>query len=155
MQQENYEVLKKFYHAFKIKNANELVSVYADDVQFSDPAFGDLQGEEAKAMWKMLLERDRNHVKLNFCDIEADETGGTVTWEAEYRYNNKPVFNRIESRMEIEDGKIVKHKDNFSLQRWASMAMGAKGIALGLTPFLKPQIRKMARKSLNSYLAQK
>lgn len=154
MRQENYEILKQFYHNFKYKKTNEMLSAYADNVQFSDPAFGELQGEEAKAMWRMLLERDNNSFKMNFCDIEADKKGGTVTWEAEYRYGKNPVFNRIESRIEIENGKIVKQEDKFSLQRWASMALGAKGMALGLTPFLKPQVRKMSRKSLQKYLAQ-
>ncbi len=152
MRQENYEVLKKFYHAFRYKNTSEMLSVYADDVQFSDPAFGNLEGEEAKAMWRMLLERDKNTFQINFCDIEADDQGGTVTWEAQYQFGKNPVFNRIESRIEIENGRIIKQEDKFSLQRWASMAMGAKGTALGLTPFLKPQVQKMTRKSLQNYL---
>ncbi len=154
MRQENYEILKHFYKAVQRKDTHEMLSTYADDVEFSDPAFGNLQGQETEAMWRMRLGHDDDSFKVNFCDIEANENGGKVTWEAEYTYKNNPVFNRIESYIEIKNGKIIKQEDKFSLQRWASMALGAKGIVLGLTPFLKSQVRKINRKSLKNYMNQ-
>jgi len=50
-------ILTEFYTAFQEKNAKKMISFYHDEVEFSDPAFGILKANEAKAMWKMLCQK--------------------------------------------------------------------------------------------------
>ncbi len=93
-----------------------MTSCYADDIIFKDPAFGELKGDQAKAMWQMLLGRD-SKPNITFKVIEASEHYGKVKWVANYNYGSKqrPVTNHIAGTFEIEDVKIIKHIDNFSL----------------------------------------
>jgi hypothetical protein len=37
-----------------------MVACYAPDVEFSDPVFPRLRGEEARAMWRMPVERGQD-----------------------------------------------------------------------------------------------
>lgn len=49
------KIIHQFFTAFKNLDAETMVSLYQDDIMFEDPAFGVLKGEEAKAMWRMLV----------------------------------------------------------------------------------------------------
>jgi hypothetical protein len=51
------EIIESFYRAFARRDATAMAALYADDVRFSDPAFGPLTGEHARNMWRMLAER--------------------------------------------------------------------------------------------------
>ena len=53
------KIIHQFYTAFKNLDAETMVSLYQDDIMFEDPAFGVLKGEEAKAMWRMLVESQK------------------------------------------------------------------------------------------------
>lgn len=50
----NAALLEKFYSAFQRLDAETMASCYASDIQFSDPVFTNLQGNEAADMWRML-----------------------------------------------------------------------------------------------------
>lgn len=50
----NAALLEKFYSAFQRLDAETMASCYASDIQFSDPVFPNLQGNEAADMWRML-----------------------------------------------------------------------------------------------------
>jgi len=51
--------IQSFYQAFADYDAEKTVFFYADDIEFTDPAFGTLKGERAKNMWRMLLASQR------------------------------------------------------------------------------------------------
>ena len=52
MSQNQRKTITAFYEAFSKGGVEEMLSSYHDDIVFEDPAFGQLKGEEAKAMWK-------------------------------------------------------------------------------------------------------
>ena len=60
----NEQLIHHFYESFSQNNANEMIACYHDKIEFSDPAFGLLKGDEAKNMWKMLIERGKGNIKV-------------------------------------------------------------------------------------------
>lgn len=53
----NEQLLHQFYTAFQKGDAMTMKKCYHPEVQFQDPVFGVLQGEQAGKMWEMLLEK--------------------------------------------------------------------------------------------------
>lgn len=154
MSQKHKIIITSFYEAFSKGKASEMVSHYHPDIVFEDPAFGQLKGEEAKAMWKMLIERSKGNIKITFSDVDADGNKGSALWEAAYVFgpDKRKVVNKIKATFEFEDGKITRHTDRFDVWKWASQALGWKGWLLGWTPFMKNQIQKQSRGLLKKYL---
>ncbi len=77
----NAAMIERFYAAFARRDAEAMVACYADDVVFADPVFGELRGERAKAMWRMLAGRSRDLV-VTYRDVVADGETGRAHWEA-------------------------------------------------------------------------
>ena len=149
----NEQIIQKFYESFAGNNADAMISCYADDIEFSDPAFGLLKGEDAKNMWKMLVERAKGNIKIEFKNVVADDKKGSADWTADYLFSKtgRKVFNEIHADFEFQDGKIIKHTDNFDLWKWSKQALGISGVLLGWSSFLKNKIQKNARESLAEY----
>ena len=149
----NEQIIQNFYESFAGNNADAMISCYADDIEFSDPAFGLLKGEDAKNMWKMLVERAKDNIKIEFKNVVADDKKGSADWTADYLFSKtgRKVFNEIHADFEFQDGKIIKHTDNFDLWKWSKQALGISGVLLGWSSFLKNKIQKNARESLAEY----
>ncbi|NNE56364.1 MAG: nuclear transport factor 2 family protein [Flavobacteriales bacterium] len=147
------ELIESFYRSFQQHDAEAMVALYSDDVVFSDPVFQDLKGEEAKDMWRMLVERGGQELQVFFGDIIADDIRGITRWEAVYPFKptGRVVRNKLKASFEFRDGKIVSHHDCFSLMRWFSMAYGIKGFFFGIFPPARMKLRRMAKKSLEEY----
>ena len=148
------ELIIRFYEAFQRLDAEAMARCYAAEVRFSDPAFGPLQGDDARDMWRMLTQRAKDF-SLSFSDVAADEQGGRASWVATYRFGQtgRTVVNRIQARFVIRDGLIVEHHDQFDLWRWAAQALGLKGLLIGWTPLLKNTVRSQARSGLQQFQA--
>ena len=151
----NADLITRFYTAFSARNADGMVACYADDIEFSDPVFPGLRGEEAKSMWRMLAGRSKDLV-VTFSDVHADDRSGRAHWEATYTFSatGRKVHNIIDAKFEFRDGKIVRHTDHFDLYRWMRLAMGGKGVALGWLPPVQGALRKKARAGLVEFMAQ-
>ena len=54
------QLIQKFYSAFASKNIEDMIDCYHDDIRFEDPAFGILEGNRAKSMWRMLLKNNKS-----------------------------------------------------------------------------------------------
>jgi ketosteroid isomerase-like protein len=149
------QLIETFYAAFGRRDAAGMVACYHPEIWFSDPAFGDLKGPRAGAMWKMLCERATSLV-IEASDISADDAKGRAHWEAKYEFSatGRQVHNKIDASFEFRDGKIVRHADTFDLWRWAGMALGPKGKLLGWLPPVKSAIKKQALKGLAQYEAK-
>ena len=52
-------------------------------------------------------------------------------------------------------GLIVQHRDSFDFWHWSRQALGAPGLLLGWTPFLRAKVQAQAKASLQKYLAGK
>lgn len=156
MNHPNQELINKFYNSFSQKNPNGMVECYSDSIEFQDPVFGLITGSKPKAMWQMLLERSTS-LQISFSNIIADDTNGSADWVAEYEFSKtkRKVVNRIHAEFTFKDGKIITHKDTFSLWKWAGMALGIKGYLLGFTPLVQNKIKSEAMSGLELYMKRK
>jgi hypothetical protein len=153
--QNNIDVIKSFYTAFRDKNFKVMQSLYRDDATFADPVFGQLNASEVKAMWEMLLSSSKD-LRIEFSDAKADASAGSCHWEAWYTFSktNRPVHNIIDASFEFRDGKIFKHTDRFDLWRWSRQALGVSGLLLGWTAGVQNKIKTTARGRLNSFMSK-
>lgn len=152
----NAEVIRRFYTSFSNRDASGMAACYHPAVRFSDEVFTELEGERATGMWRMLCERGTD-LRIEFRDIDADDSTGRAHWEAWYTFSGtgRPVHNQIEAVFEFRDGKIIRHRDIFGFWRWASQALGPMGSLLGWTGFVKNRVRSKAAKSLDAFLLRR
>jgi len=149
----NAKLINDFYSAFKRRNAVEMAACYTADVNFSDPAFPALRGEEVGAMWSMLCDRGKDLV-ITFGGVEADDRTGRAHWEARYTFTatGRAVVNKIQAEFRFEAGRIASHHDRFSFWGWSSQALGVSGLLLGWTPLLRKKVQGEAAKALQKYI---
>ncbi len=151
--QTHIDLINNFYSAFQKRDAEGMLGCYHPGIQFSDAVFVDLRGEEAMAMWRMLCERGTD-LKIEFRDVQADDTSGQAHWEAWYTFSRtgNKVHNIIDAKFEFLDGKIISHQDSFNFWRWSSQALGTTGKLLGWTPFLQSKVQQQSRVMLEKYM---
>ncbi|SDH23806.1 nuclear transport factor 2 family protein [Paraburkholderia phenazinium] len=156
MSHPNTELIERFYKAFQQRDAEAMAACYTDDIVFSDPAFGELRGEEARDMWRMLVERAQEF-SLIYDSVDANERTGSAHWAARYLFSQtgRTVVNRIQAQFVFCDGRIAEHRDSFDLWRWSRQALGFKGALLGWTPAAQRAIRAQARRGLDAYRAKR
>lgn len=153
MSQDNKQLIETFYTAFQQRNHAGMIACYHPDVHFSDPAFGDLHGKRAMAMWHMLCERGKD-LQISFDNIDANEQSGQAHWEAIYTFSTgRNVHNIIDAAFTFADGLIVRHADSFDFWRWARMALGSTGLLLGWSSFMQKKVRETAVSGLNKFIA--
>ena len=147
------DVITRFYEAFSRGDAETMTSCYTDDVIFHDPAFGELRGEDARNMWRMLIERSGGKLNISFDNINVTETSGSAHWIAKYKFapTNRDVVNDIQATFELRNGKISRHTDVFSMWKWSRQALGFKGWLLGWSPIVKNAVRRQTSSLLNKY----
>lgn len=149
------ELIQTFYTGLSERDAEQMISCYHKDIIFEDPAFGQLIGDRACDMWRMLCNSGTD-LKVTFSDIKADDQKGSAHWEAQYTFSKtgKPVHNLIDATFEFKDRKIYRHADHFDLHRWASQAMGWKGKLLGGTSFFQRKLQQQTNRLLDKFIAQ-
>ncbi len=150
---ENEQLIRHFYESFANNDADAMTACYADEIEFSDPAFGRLTGADAKNMWKMLVERAKGNIRIEFKNVKADDQKGSADWTAAYLFSKtgRQVFNEIHAEFEFRGGKIVRHTDTFDIWKWSKQALGLSGALLGWSSFLQNKIRQNALESLREY----
>jgi ketosteroid isomerase-like protein len=147
---DNAKVIRELYDALDRHDGETMARQYAPDARFKDPAFGELTGEEAGDMWRMLTGRAED-LRVELADHSADGDSGTAHWIATYTFSTgRHVVNDIHARFRFRDGLITEHEDSFSFWRWARQALGPAGLALGLPP-LNRLVRKKARADLVAF----
>ena len=155
MSQAHHALITRFYQAFQQLDAQAMAACYTDDVLFSDPVFGQLRGQDAVDMWRMLTSRAKDFT-LTFDQVQADAQRGSAHWVATYVFSQTGaiVVNDIQARFVFRDGKICEHHDHFDVWRWSRQALGIKGVLLGWTPLVKNAIRAQAKKALKAFQAR-
>lgn len=153
---QNKEIIEKFYTSFQNKDSKTMLECYHEDIEFSDPVFQNLKGIQAKAMWMMLIEKSPE-LKILFSNIQSDGDFASADWEADYPFGKtkRQIHNKIHAEFQLKDGKIINHKDNFSLWKWAGMALGISGVLLGFTSKIQNKIRSEAMTGLTMYMKRK
>ncbi len=150
----NKQLIETFYTAFQNKDYKTMQACYADAAVFSDEAFVDLNANEVRAMWEMLIKRGKD-LKLEFKNVQTEGNKGSAEWVATYTFSasGNKVINRIKATFEFENGKIIKHTDTFDFPLWAKQALGFKGMLLGRTNFLRKKVQATAKQSLEKFIA--
>lgn len=148
----NAELLTTFYSSFAAGDHETMARCYADDATFSDPVFPDLDAEGVRAMWRMFC-TGGSDIDVSFGDVTADDSAGSASWEARYAFpkTGRPVHNKIAASFGFRDGLIAHHRDDFDFYRWARMALGPVGTALGWSPVVKNQVRRQAAAQLRRF----
>lgn len=152
----NAQLIETFYRAFQRRDAEAMAACYAVDVVFEDPAFGQLRGVDAGDMWRMLCARAKD-LEVRFSDVQADDTGGSAHWEADYLFSQtgRTVHNRIDATFRFRDRLIVEHRDRFDLWAWSRQALGLPGVLLGWSPLLRNKVRSQARRGLTQFQSKR
>jgi limonene-1,2-epoxide hydrolase len=150
--------IERFYAAFARLDVDTMVACYALDARFDDEAFS-LQGRaQVAGMWRMLCESTRQRGLADW-KLEASRiTDHTAHWEARYRFmpSKRLVHNIVEAEFEFDaDGLILRHRDRFDFWRWTRQAMGAPGLLLGWTPWLRSQVRAKVAQRLQADMARR
>lgn len=148
-------LITRFYEAFARRDAAGMAACYHPQVRFSDPAFPELRGPQAAAMWAMLLSRGKD-LQVIASGISADDHTGQAHWDARYTFSQtgRQVLNRIDARFRFADGLIVEHIDHFGFARWSRQALGLPGWLLGHTRFLQRKVQAKAAAGLKAWSAQ-
>lgn len=146
----NEMIITKFYTAFANADAGKMCECYHPNIEFRNPAFGLLKGNEVCQMWKMLIERSKGNLKIDFSEVKANENLVSVFWTARYNFSktNRKVVNSIVAKFHFQDGLIIKHIDDFDIWKWSKQALGVKGLLLGWTDLMQHKIQEQARISL-------
>ena len=149
----NRELIERFYAAFGRCDGAAMSASYAPDAHFCDPAFGDLEGPEIGAMWRMLTERATD-LKIELHEHDAADDSGSAHWIARYTFSTgRPVVNDIQAKLRFADGLIVDHIDDFDFRNWAKQALGPTGHLVALLPPLRKKTRAQARGQLDEFIA--
>ena len=149
----NRELIERFYAAFGRCDGAAMSASYAPDAHFCDPAFGDLEGPEIGAMWRMLTERATD-LKIELHEHDAADDSGSAHWIARYTFSTgRPVVNDIQAKLRFADGLIVDHIDDFDFRNWAKQALGPTGHLVALLPPLRKKARAQARGQLDEFIA--
>jgi ketosteroid isomerase-like protein len=148
----NRATIERFYAAFGQCNGAAMTACYTPDAHFSDPAFGDLEGDQVGAMWRMLTGRATD-LEIESHEHEAGEETGTARWIARYTFSTgRPVVNDVRARFRFApDGRIADHVDEFDFRTWAKQALGPSGHLVALLPPLRSKARAKAREQLASF----
>jgi ketosteroid isomerase-like protein len=152
---ENQALIQKFYTAFQNLDAKAMQECYGPNPIFSDPVFGILEGSQVGAMWEMLCKNAREFT-LTFNDIQIlDPEYASCRWTAVYRFSatGRMVTNHVKAYLRIEKGKITEHTDQFDFWKWARQALGARGLLLGWTGYLRARVHRAATGNLGRFMS--
>ena len=151
---DNGKVIRDLYDALDRHDGETMAQQYARDARFKDPAFGELTGDEAGDMWRMLCSRAED-LRVELPEHEANGDRGTAHWIATYTFRTgNPVVNDIHASFRFRDGKILDHEDSFSFHKWARQALGPAGWVLGL-PVASELVRRKAKGDLEKFRTER
>jgi len=146
------ERIERLYAAFAECNGAAMTACYAPEAHFCDPAFGDLEGEDVGAMWRMLTGRATD-LEIELHEHGAEGQTGHAHWIARYTFSTgRPVVNDVQASFRFrEDGLIIDHLDEFDFRKWAKQALGPTGNLVALLPPLRAKARAKALDQLAEF----
>lgn len=152
---ETAEIITSLYEALGRRDGDGMAELYADGAAFSDPAFGLLNADQVRAMWRMLCERGKD-LRVETSNLQAEGDSGSIHWDAYYTFaaTGRKVHNSIDASIRVVDGKIMEHHDVFSFWRWSRQALGAPGLLLGWSDGLRNKVREKAHEGLTAFMAK-
>ena len=150
------DTITRLYAALARLDGEAMQACYAPDAEFDDEAFSLRGAAQIGGMWRMLCSATQAKGR-DVWRVEVSQiTEHSAHWEAHYRFSTtgRIVHNIIEARIECRpDGLIRRHRDTFDFWRWSRQALGAPGLLLGWTGFLRRKVRLQAATNLARFLA--
>jgi len=149
--------IQRFYAAFAALDSAVMQACYADGATFDDEAFSLRGREQIGGMWRMLCTAVRAQGMAPWKLEVSAVTDRSAHWEPTYLFSatGRLVHNVIDAEFEFDAaGLITRHRDRFDFWRWARQALGAPGLLLGWTPFLRAKVRAQAAAQLKRFLAK-
>lgn len=147
--------IERFYTAFAQLDDATMATCYADAATFQDEVFTLNGKRETAGMWSMLCEATRKNGR-DAWKLDWRVTGdASAHWDAHYRFSatGRNVLNRIDAAFTFTpQGLIQTHRDRFDFWAWSRQALGAPGLLLGWTPFLRGKVRAQAGANLAKFL---
>ena len=146
-------VADAFYQAMAARDFLAMSELYADcfDIHRS-------------CLWHARCRKYPRHVahvvvaQQGYCrqpyDISASDTQAVTRWVAHYSFGKtgRPVKNTILATMEIRDGKIIRHSDDFDMQDWLKQALGWPGVLFGWLPLFRSKVSAGAQAQLAAFI---
>ncbi len=148
--------ITRLYAALDRLDGAAMQACYAADAEFDDPAFSLRGAAQIGGMWRMLCDTTRAKGRDVWRLEVSNITEHSAHWEAHYRFSatGRTVHNIIDAQIDCgPDGLIRRHRDSFDFWRWARQALGAPGLLLGWTGFLRRKVRLQAAANLARFLA--
>lgn len=148
----NRETIERLYAAFADCNGAAMTACYAPGAHFRDPAFGDLEGDDVGAMWRMLTGRAKD-LEIELREHDAGEDSGAAHWVARYTFSTgRPVVNDVQASFRFTpEGLIADHVDEFDFRKWCKQALGGAGGLIAVIPPLRNKVRAKALGQLTTF----
>ncbi len=147
------QTITAFYDRFAHRDAQGMVALYAEDVVFHDPAFGELRGDRARGMWRMLCQAGKD-LEVRASGISGSSGTGRAHWEADYTFSTgRRVHNVVDAGFELRDGLITRHSDTFGFSAWARQAFGPLGM-IGGVPGAAKTFQILSNRQLDTWMAK-
>ena len=150
------DTITRLYAALARLDGQAMQACYAPDAEFDDPAFSLRGAAQIGGMWRMLCDTTQAKGR-DVWRVEVSQiTEHSAHWQAHYRFSatGRMVHNIIDARIDCgPDGLIRRHRDSFDFWRWARQALGAPGLLLGWTGFLRRKVRLQAAANLAKFMA--
>lgn len=150
----NEETVYHFYKSLNEGNVDAMLSCYHPEIVFEDPIFGELHGERAMHMWRMLLKRPNSKLRIKVENVHQIRGMVMCLWTAKYEYgkNKRKVYNVVESQFMFKGSKVFEHRDSFHTYMWIKQALGMMGFLFGWSNWYQDLIKKQANRHLDSYI---
>ncbi len=139
------QVATRFYTAFAARDSATMAQLYAPNVKFRDPLFGNLKGPQVMEMWNTITPAANSKTFKIEPKVQPNPTqrpDGSwdvqVHWDAHYDLGSRHIDNHADTTMTIKDGKIVKQNDAWDLDAWTKQALpfgGGNRVGDALTHF--------------------
>lgn len=125
-------VLGRYYTALAAKDWRTIAACYHDEAHFGGPVFPDLDADQVRAMWKMLLTSGTD-LRITFKVQREDADGGMAQCEAFYTFSRtgRKVHNRIASEFTFRNG-LIHGQRSFRLLAVEPAGTGTRRLAFGL-----------------------
>jgi len=151
----NIEIIELFFAAFGNLDHQGMNAQYSDDILYSDPLFGMLEGQQVRDKWIMVCKGIRELRLTIVKTAEIDHEYATCQWKASWfpADSKRQIFLEGKSFMRFAEGRIIEHSDGFSLTKWIAQAYGIRGQLFGWLHFMKRKVQRQHRERLERFSA--
>lgn len=147
------KTIHQLYTSIANRAISNIKTCYAPTARFNDPVFDTLVGNEIPKMWRMLIEKSKGNLEIEYTIIKSNEHKSSVEWIATYTFgkNKRKIRNVIQSEFYFKDGLIIKQNDDFNIWTWSKQAFGFSGFLFGWTGYMQNKIQEKANLALKNY----